>query len=245
MRNMPILLSIGYSACHWCHVMAHESFESEATARLMNEHFVCIKVDREERPDLASPLHGRGPIAHGPRRLAVDRVPDVGRRSRSNGGTYFPPEDRYGVPAFPRVLSSIARAYRDTPDEVAKAGRPAHGGTAQDRRRRQRRTDSRREAVAGGAAGIGTSLRRSLRGHRAGSEIPPHAGIPAVPAPVPEFRRPAVPRDGDQHLASNGGGGDLRSAGWRLPPLFGRPAVAGCPTSRRCCTTRPFSSRST
>ena len=106
-----ILLSIGYSACHWCHVMERESFENEAIARLMNEHFVSIKVDREERPDLddiymAATLamnHGRGGWP-----MTVFLTPDL---EPVFAGTYFPPEDRHGQPGFPSVMRRIARAW--------------------------------------------------------------------------------------------------------------------------------------
>ena len=117
-ENKPILLSIGYSACHWCHVMEHESFENEAIAKLMNENFVNIKVDREERPDLdqiymnaVQMMTGQGgwPMTMF---LTPDGVPFY-------GGTYFPPEDRYNMPGFPRVLMSVAEAYRSQPDQVA------------------------------------------------------------------------------------------------------------------------------
>jgi uncharacterized protein YyaL (SSP411 family) len=110
--DVPILLSIGYSACHWCHVMAHESFEDEEIAAVMNENFVCIKVDREERPDLDSiymtavqMMTGSGgwPMTVF---LTPDQVPFY-------CGTYFPPEDRYGAPGFRRVLLSVAQAYRE------------------------------------------------------------------------------------------------------------------------------------
>ena len=117
-ENKPILLSIGYSACHWCHVMEHESFENEAIAELMNENFVNIKVDREERPDLDQIYmnavqmmtgHGGWPMTMF---LTPDGVPFY-------GGTYFPPEDRYNMPGFPRVLLSVAEAYRSQPNQVA------------------------------------------------------------------------------------------------------------------------------
>jgi uncharacterized protein YyaL (SSP411 family) len=118
-ENKPILLSIGYSACHWCHVMERESFEDEATARVMNEHFVCIKVDREERPDLdhiymnaVQMLTGRGGWP-----MTVFLTP---AGEPFYGGTYFPPEDRYGMPAFRRVLLAVAQAYHARPDEVQK-----------------------------------------------------------------------------------------------------------------------------
>jgi hypothetical protein len=117
-QNKPILLSIGYSACHWCHVMEHESFENEPIAHLMNEHFVNIKVDREERPDLdqiymnfVQMTTGRGgwPMTVF---LTPDCVPFF-------GGTYFPPVDRFNMPGFPRILMSVAESYRDKQDEIA------------------------------------------------------------------------------------------------------------------------------
>jgi len=119
-EDKPVLLSIGYSACHWCHVMAHESFENEPIARLMNEHFVNIKVDREERPDLDSIYmnsvmmmngHGGWPMTVF---LTPDGVPFY-------GGTYYPPVDRGGMPGFPRILISIAEAYRAKRDEIAES----------------------------------------------------------------------------------------------------------------------------
>jgi uncharacterized protein YyaL (SSP411 family) len=118
-ENRPILLSIGYAACHWCHVMEHESFEDDATAALMNERFVNIKVDREERPDLdaiymqavqAMTGHGGWPMTVF---LTPDGVPFY-------GGTYFPKSDRHGMPSFTRILSSVSNAYRAKPDDVAR-----------------------------------------------------------------------------------------------------------------------------
>ncbi|MFN2601133.1 MAG: thioredoxin domain-containing protein [Gemmatimonadaceae bacterium] len=117
-ENKPILLSIGYAACHWCHVMAHESFENEETARLMNELFVNIKVDREERPDLdgiymqavqALTGHGGWPMTVF---LTPEGLPFY-------GGTYYPPEDRQGMPSFQRVLRSVADAYANRRDAIA------------------------------------------------------------------------------------------------------------------------------
>jgi uncharacterized protein YyaL (SSP411 family) len=121
-RDVPILLSIGYSACHWCHVMERESFESEAIAELMNEHYVCIKVDREERPDLDQiyqlvvQLMGRT----GGWPLTVFLTP---QQKPFFAGTYFPPSDRYGMPGFPKILAAVAEAYRERREEVdARAG---------------------------------------------------------------------------------------------------------------------------
>ena len=116
-RDVPILLSIGYSACHWCHVMERESFEDPATAKLMNELFVNIKVDREERPDLDQiyqlvvQLMGR----NGGWPLTVFLTPS---QKPFFAGTYFPPEDRYGMPSFAKVLRALADAYRQRREEI-------------------------------------------------------------------------------------------------------------------------------
>ena len=116
-EQKPILLSIGYSACHWCHVMEHESFENEAIARLMNEHFVNIKVDREERPDLDQIYMSAVQMMthHGGWPMTVFLTPEG---LPFYAGTYFPPEDRYNMPGFPRVLISVADAYRERREDV-------------------------------------------------------------------------------------------------------------------------------
>ena len=117
-ENKPVLLSIGYSACHWCHVMAHESFEDEQIAQLMNENFVNIKVDREERPDLDQIYMNAVQMMthHGGWPMTVFLTPDA---VPFYGGTYFPPQDRYNMPGFPRVLISVAEAYRDRRSDIA------------------------------------------------------------------------------------------------------------------------------
>jgi len=116
-EDKPILLSIGYSACHWCHVMEHESFENESIADMMNRYFVNIKVDREERPDLDQiyqhvvQMFGVG----GGWPLTMFLTPD---REPYYGGTYFPPDDRFGRPGFPKVLEAAARYYREHTAEI-------------------------------------------------------------------------------------------------------------------------------
>jgi len=115
--NKPILLSVGYAACHWCHVMAHESFEDDATARVMNDLFVNIKVDREERPDIdqiyMSALHLMG--EHGGWPLTMFLTP---KGEPFWGGTYFPKTSRYGKPAFADVLANVARIFREDPKAI-------------------------------------------------------------------------------------------------------------------------------
>jgi uncharacterized protein YyaL (SSP411 family) len=138
-EDRPILLSIGYSACHWCHVMERESFEDDAIAKLMNDWFVNVKVDREERPDLdhvyqlVVQLMGRS----GGWPLTVFLTPD---QKPYFGGTYFPPTDRHGLPGFPKVLQAVREAYRVRRDEVyahsaevTRAIEEAAAGEANDR----------------------------------------------------------------------------------------------------------------
>ena len=118
-EDKPILLSIGYAACHWCHVMAHESFEDEETARLMNENFVNIKVDREERPDLDGIYMQavQAMTGHGGWPMTMFLLPGG---TPFYGGTYFPPDDRHGLPSFRRVLQSVSDAYVKRRDGVAQ-----------------------------------------------------------------------------------------------------------------------------
>ena len=111
-ENKPIFLSIGYSTCHWCHVMAHESFENEETAAIMNREFVNIKVDREERPDVdrVYMTFVQATTGGGGWPMSVWLTPDL---KPFVGGTYFPPEDRYGQPGFKKVLERIATAWKE------------------------------------------------------------------------------------------------------------------------------------
>ena len=116
-QDRPIFLSIGYAACHWCHVMERESFENPEIAALMNEHFVSIKVDREERPDLDDVYMAavQAMTGSGGWPMSVFLTPDL---RPFFGGTYFPPDDRHGMAGFPRVLASVADAYRTRRAEV-------------------------------------------------------------------------------------------------------------------------------
>jgi hypothetical protein len=119
--DRPIFLSIGYAACHWCHVMERESFEHEATARYLNDHFIAVKVDREERPDLDQLYMGavQAMTGGGGWPMSVFLTPD-GRPFY--GGTYFPDEPRHGMPSFRQVLEGVARTWRDQRAEVEGAG---------------------------------------------------------------------------------------------------------------------------
>jgi uncharacterized protein YyaL (SSP411 family) len=120
-ENKPIFLSIGYSTCHWCHVMAHESFENEETAAIMNREFVNIKVDREERPDVdrVYMTFVQATTGGGGWPMSVWLTPDL---KPFVGGTYFPPVDRYGQPGFTKVLERIAAAWKQDHEKIAEQG---------------------------------------------------------------------------------------------------------------------------
>jgi uncharacterized protein YyaL (SSP411 family) len=138
-RNVPVLLSVGYSSCHWCHVMAHESFEDEATAAYLNEHFVSVKVDREERPDVDAVYMEavQAATGHGGWPMTVFLTPDA---EPFYFGTYFPPVPRHGSPSFRQILQGVHQAWTERREEVADvagkitrdlAGRELAYGTAQ------------------------------------------------------------------------------------------------------------------
>ena len=120
-ENKPIFLSVGYSTCHWCHVMAHESFENEEVAAIMNREFVNIKVDREERPDVdrVYMTFVQATTGSGGWPMSVWLTPDL---KPFVGGTYFPPEERYGQPAFKKVLERIATAWKEDHDKIVEQG---------------------------------------------------------------------------------------------------------------------------
>ena len=125
-EDKPIILSVGYSACHWCHVMERESFENPEIAQMMNDHYVSIKVDREERPDIDSIYMSavQAMTGHGGWPMTVFLTPDA---KPFYGGTYFPPEDRGGMPSFPRILTAIAEAYvKDKDDDHHHHQHPHH-----------------------------------------------------------------------------------------------------------------------
>src|SRR5882672_6662169 len=129
-ENKPLLLSIGYSACHWCHVMAHESFEDPVVAAAMNADFVNIKVDREERPDLDQiyqSAHALLTRRSGGWPLTMFLTPEG---APFFGGTYFPKEGRYGLPGFRDLLPRIAAAYRERGADIAQQAEELKGALA-------------------------------------------------------------------------------------------------------------------
>jgi uncharacterized protein len=156
-EDKPVLLSVGYSACHWCHVMERESFENPAIAAVMNEHFVSVKVDREERPDVdhiymqaVQSLTG-----HGGWPMTVFLAPDG---TPFYGGTYFPPEDRHGMPGFPKLLGAIADAWRSRRAEVMQSGRELIEALGQTERLRRATTLLTEEVLFAAFQGISSQF---------------------------------------------------------------------------------------
>ena len=223
--NKPILLSVGYAACHWCHVMAHESFEDEATAAVMNELFVNIKVDREERPDIdqiyMAALHLLGEQGGWP--LTMFLTPDG---EPFWGGTYFPKRRRFGRPAFIDVLREVARLFREEPDKIeqnraALLARLAEGAAAPGN------GDDRPAGLDARASQLGNMFDPVNGGMR---------GAPKFPQPaLLELLWRAGLRTGDARFATRSTltldthvrGRHLRSSRRRLRALLHRRALAG------------------
>jgi len=189
-RNAPILLGIGYAACHWCHVMAHESFEDPATAEMMNGHFVNIKVDREERPDLDSiymnavvAITGRGGWP-----LTVFLTPAC---EPFFGGTYFPNQPRYGMPSFQQVLAAVSDAWETRKDEVLRTASELTQGLSQ-RLAGQGQPQAPKPALLAAAA---QHLSSAFDARNGG-----FGGAPKFPQPmIIEFLLQYHLRTGDQH----------------------------------------------
>ena len=244
-EDKPIFLSIGYSACHWCHLLVVNSFENEDTARLMNELYVSIKVDREERPDLdalymeaVQALTGSGGWP-----MTVFLTPDG---APFYGGTYFPPQDRYGMPSFTRVLRGVADLYRNQREDVEKQAEAFREHYAEQAQTGLKLPDDFNPATATisaetltAAANVLVSQFDAVEGGFGPAPKFPHpmgAGVPAAHrgaekgerrervALQPARRAPAAADAVD--AGQNGGGRDIRSGGRRLPPLLDRQDLA-------------------
>ena len=244
----PILLSVGYSACHWCHVMAHESFEDEATARLMNDLFVNIKVDREERPDLDKIYQTSHQLMTGQAGgwpLTVFLTPD---QLPIFTGTYFPKERRYGMPAFREVLVAIDQYYRDKGDEVRQRGASlvdALGNVA---------TSNADDFATLSRAPLLTARERLEQSYDA--EHGGFSGGPKFPHPTTlelllahwhahRARRcgPASAHDGHAYARLHGAARPHRSPGRRLLPLQRRPVLVDPALREDALRQRPAAHR--
>jgi uncharacterized protein len=173
-ENKPIFLSIGYSTCHWCHVMAHESFEDAATAEIMNREFVNIKVDREERPDVdrVYMTFVQATTGGGGWPMSVWLTP---RLEPFVGGTYFPPEDRFGQPAFKRVLQGISEAWKNDREKISN-----QGANIVDALREAAKDQTSAGKIAAGVLESGyQQFARTFDAHQGG-----FGGAPKFPRPV-------------------------------------------------------------
>ncbi len=155
-RDVPVFLSIGYAACHWCHVMAHESFEDEATAAILNDRFVCIKVDREERPDVDAVYMSALQALTGQGGWPMSVFLDTERRP-FHAGTYFPPEPRHGSPSFRQILLALSQAWTERRADVEASAERITAALASN----QPGEIDKPEPVVGDTAG--TSLADRLR----------------------------------------------------------------------------------
>ena len=235
-ENKPIFLSVGYSSCYWCHVMERESFTDPEIARILNANFVCIKVDREERPDVdqvyMAALQALGP---GGWPMSLFLTPD-GRPFF--GGTYSPPRDRQGTSGFLTIITEVTKAWTARRDEIDKAA-VALTDAAQ---RRLKGASSlgqlplSRTAAAEGRQQLGAAIRPRVRRlwlqpqQSAATQVP-RAGRLALPAGStsprrPLERRPRPAQDGPLDSRSNGARGHPRPVGRRLSPLCDGPLLA-------------------
>ena len=231
-EDRPLLVSIGYSACHWCHVMERESFEDPEIAALMNEHFVCIKVDREERPDIDAICMEacQAMTGHGGWPLNTFLTPE---REPFYAGTYFPPEPRHGLPSWRMVLLAVAEAWRAPREEIRQQGAEVVAVAGRDGAARavapSRSARSCSSDAVGGAARQTYDAGERRLGRRA--EVP--AGLAdRVPA---RARASARCRCGT--LRAMAARRDLRPGRRRLRALLPSTPPGPCRTSRRCSTT--------
>src|SRR5687767_15134939 len=175
-NDMPIFLSIGYSACHWCHVMERESFEDPATAEVLNQDFVSIKVDREERPDVDSIYMQAVQMmsGHGGWPMSMFLTPEG---APFYGGTYFPPTDRHGMPGFMRVLEHVAGAFRERRREVEEASNEVRQALGSQLRVAKSEQAIDRDALDRAAARIAASYDSVHGGFGGAPKFPPSMSL--------------------------------------------------------------------
>ena len=242
-EDQPIFLSIGYSACHWCHVMERESFENDAIAALMNEHFVNIKVDREERPDLDADLHDRRPGHDRPRRLAHVRLPHPRPASPSTAAPTSPPKTAAACPASPASSHAVADAWHIPPRRHSTQGAAEMVAHLEDPRPGPPPTPSGprpRPPRPGRRPGLGQSLRTPPRRLRRRPQVPPPHGPP--PPAAPARPRPAAGEalaHGPPHPRQDGPRRHLRPPRRRLRPLLHRRPLARPPLRKNALRQRP------
>ncbi len=236
----PIFLSIGYSSCHWCHVMAHESFENELIARILNEHFVSIKVDREERPDLDQIYMEAVQLmtGHGGWPLSVFLTPE---EKPFYGGTYWPAQRRYGMPGFDQVLEAVAEAWErrrgELLDQAAKVVTILQGEYYVEQPGGPEELDER--LLESAEAALVQSFDQQYGGFGPAPEISPAPCLAVSFKPLASRGRRRVAARRHYHVGSHGHGGNLRSSRRRISPLQRRCPLVWRRISKRCYTTMP------
>ena len=190
-EDKPVFLSIGYSACHWCHVMERESFESEEIAAILNASFVSIKVDREERPDVDSIYMSAVQMmtGHGGWPMSVFLTPDG---KPFYAGTYFPPDDRHGMPGFKRVLNHVAEAYRSRRQDVQEAGDEVQRAISEGVQIKPSGNPADQESLERAAAGIAKAFDSVHGGFGGAPKFPPSMSL--------DFLMQVASRTDDPHL---------------------------------------------
>ncbi len=227
-EDKPLLISIGYSACHWCHVMEHESFEDPETAAVMNEHFVPVKVDREERPDVDTIYMGavQAMTGHGGWPLNVFLDPDG---VPFYGGTYFPPEPRHGMPSFRQVLEGVSEAWRTRRDEIKAAAPRTVEGLSATARLRPAAEEPSPQALEEAERGLAAQFDATSGGFGGAPKFPPASALEFLMARIADGaatdRAPEMVRTTLRRMAGGGiydqvGGGFARysvDAHWLVP----------------------------
>ena len=228
-EDKPLLVSIGYSACHWCHVMEHESFEDPETAALMNEHFVPVKVDREERPDVDTIYMGavQAMTGHGGWPLNVFLDPDG---VPFYGGTYFPPDQRHGMPSFRQVLEGVAEAWTTRREEIREAAPRTVEGLSATARLRASEEDPPAEVLEEAERGLAAQFDPGFGGFGGAPKFPPASALEFLMARIadgadvtgkaPEMVRATLVRMAHGGIYDQVGGGFSRysvDAHWLVP----------------------------
>ena len=204
-EDKPLLVSIGYSSCHWCHVMERESFEDQRTAALMNELFVCVKVDREERPDVDALYMEavQSMTGHGGWPLNVFLTPE---QLPFYGGTYFPPEPRHGMPAWTQVLQAIGEAWSERREEIRAGGEGLRERLSGGAGLKPSSEPLEQSALETAVANLRAAVRPGQRGIRRPAEVSPGLGDRVSPLPRRAGHGLANPaRDGERRHPRPGG----------------------------------------
>ena len=222
-EKKPIFLSIGYSTCHWCHVMERESFENQAVAEIMNRSYVSIKVDREERPDVdrVYMTFVQSTTGSGGWPMSVFLTPEL---KPFLGGTYYPPDDRYGRPGFGTLLTRIAEIWEKSPEKIMDQGAQFTEAIEAHLREAQSFGIEPLDAELAGERLPPIGIRFRFRGGRIQFRAKISApGCLQFPAPLLAARPKDEPiRYGRVHPAEDGAGRNLRPSRRRLPSLFRR-----------------------